>query len=251
MLASALGRHVGDGALQDLQQRLLDALAGHVAGDGDVARRAADLVDLVDVDDALLGALDVEVGGLEQLQQDVLDVLADVAGLGEGGGVGHGEGHVEHAGQGPGEQRLAGAGGADSRTFDFSISTSRGRLLELACAESVVVVVDRDREDLLGAVLAHDVLVEAAGDLDRASGRRSRSMRSAGSRGSWPPARREPPAASPDSGVAALLLLEDGVADLDALIADVDPRRARDQRGDLVTGLLAEGAAFDLAAGAS
>ena len=52
-------------------------------------------------------------------------------------------------------------------------------------------------------------------------------------------------------GVAALLLLEDGVADLDALIADVDSRRARDQRGDLVAGLLTEGAAFDLSASTS
>ena len=30
--------------------------------------------------------LDV-VGGLNQLQQDVLDIFADIAGLGEGGGV--------------------------------------------------------------------------------------------------------------------------------------------------------------------
>jgi hypothetical protein len=40
---------------------------------------AADLVDLVDVDDAALGLGDVVVGGLEQLEQDVLDVLAHIA----------------------------------------------------------------------------------------------------------------------------------------------------------------------------
>jgi hypothetical protein len=40
---------------------------------------AGDLVDLVDVDDAGLGLLDVVVSGLDQLEQDVLDVLADVA----------------------------------------------------------------------------------------------------------------------------------------------------------------------------
>ena len=73
------GRHVGDGALEDLQQRLLDALAGDVAGDRGVIGLARDLVDLVDVDDPALGALDVEVGGLDQAQEDVLDVFADVA----------------------------------------------------------------------------------------------------------------------------------------------------------------------------
>ena len=72
-----------------------------------------DLVDLVDVDDAALGRLDVEVGGVQQLQQQVLDVLADVAGLGQGGGVADGEGHVEDLGQGAGQQRLAAAGRAD------------------------------------------------------------------------------------------------------------------------------------------
>ncbi len=34
------------------------------------------LSDLVDVDDAGLGLLDVVVGGLDELEQDVLDVLA-------------------------------------------------------------------------------------------------------------------------------------------------------------------------------
>jgi hypothetical protein len=54
MLAAALRRHVGDRAFHDLQQRLLHALARHVAGDRRVVGLAADLVDLVDVDDAAL-----------------------------------------------------------------------------------------------------------------------------------------------------------------------------------------------------
>jgi hypothetical protein len=62
MLAPALRRHRGHGAFHDLQQRLLHALARHVAGDRGVVGLAADLVDLVDVDDAALRALDVVVG---------------------------------------------------------------------------------------------------------------------------------------------------------------------------------------------
>ena len=41
----------------------------------------ADLVDFVDIDDALLRLGHVAIGGLQQLQNDVLDVLADVARL--------------------------------------------------------------------------------------------------------------------------------------------------------------------------
>ena len=61
----------------------------------------------------LLGRLDVEVGGVEQLEQEVLDVFADVAGLGEGGGVADGEGDVEDFGEGARQQRFAAAGRAD------------------------------------------------------------------------------------------------------------------------------------------
>ena len=97
------------------KQRLLDAFARHVARDRGVLGLTGDLVDLVDVDDASLGALHVEVGGREQLQQDVLDVLADVAGLGERGRVRDGEGHVEHPRQGLGEEGLAATGRAEQQ----------------------------------------------------------------------------------------------------------------------------------------
>src|SRR5690606_10102787 len=55
------------------------------------------------------------------------------------------------------------------------------------------------------------------------------------------------PAGAARLGAAALLLLEDRVADLDALVADVDAGRARDERGHVVAALLAEGAALDVA----
>jgi len=55
MLASALRRNIRDRALDDLQQRLLHALAGDVARNGGILALAGDLVDLVNVDDAALG----------------------------------------------------------------------------------------------------------------------------------------------------------------------------------------------------
>ena len=52
---------------------------------------------------------------LQELLDDVLDVLADVAGFGEGGGVGHHEGDVQAAAPGSGRAGLAGTGGADQQ----------------------------------------------------------------------------------------------------------------------------------------
>ncbi len=115
MLAPALRRHRGDGALDELQQRLLHALARDVARDRRVVGLARDLVDLVDVDDAGLRLLDVVVALLQQLLDDVLDVLADVAGLGERRGIGDRERHIQQPRQRLGQQRLAAAGRADQQ----------------------------------------------------------------------------------------------------------------------------------------
>src|SRR6266702_5444480 len=97
MLASALLRHRRDRAFHDLEQRLLHALARDVAGNRGVVGLAADLVDLVDIDDTALGAFDIVVGRLQQLENDVLDVLSHIAGFGERRRIGHREGHVEDA----------------------------------------------------------------------------------------------------------------------------------------------------------
>ena len=106
VLPAALRRHVGHGALQDFQQRLLHALAGHVPGDGGVLALAGDLVDLVHIDDAVLRQLHVEIRRLQQPQQDVLHVVSHITGFGEGGSVGDGEGDLQHPGQGLGHGNL-------------------------------------------------------------------------------------------------------------------------------------------------
>src|SRR5690554_2820051 len=102
-------------ALDHLQERLLHAFAAHVAGGGGAVAATADLVDLVDADDPAAGALDIAVGGKPEVFDDVFDVFAHVARLGETGGVGDGEGHVELFGQRLRHQRLTAAGGADEQ----------------------------------------------------------------------------------------------------------------------------------------
>ena len=166
----------GGGAFHQLEQRLLDALARHVAGDRGIVRLAADLVDLVDIDDAALRPLDIIVGGLEQLEDDVLDVLADIAGLGQRRRIGHGERHVEDARQRLREQGLAAAGRADEQDV---------RLGELdvgalgAVVEPLVMVVDRDREHALGAASGRSHNRRARCRFPAASARRRPSWTSA------------------------------------------------------------------------
>jgi hypothetical protein len=120
MLAATLRRHRSQRAFDELQQRLLHAFAGNVARDRRVFALARDLVDFVDVDDARLRLLDVVVALLQQLLDDVLDVLTDVAGFGQRGGVGDRERHVEQARQRFGQQRLARTGRTDQQDVGFA-----------------------------------------------------------------------------------------------------------------------------------
>ena len=106
------------GTLQTVPSRIFSSACctpspRDVARDGDVLGLARDLVNLVNINDAALGALHVVIGVLQQAQDDVLHVLAHVAGLGERGGVGDGEGHIEDLRQRARQQRLARTGRAD------------------------------------------------------------------------------------------------------------------------------------------
>ena len=102
MLPAALGRHVGNGPLHDLQQSLLDTLARYVPGDGGVLALTGDLVDLIHIDDAVLRQLHIVVRCLEETQENILHIVANIARLSEGGGVGNSKRNLENPGQGLG-----------------------------------------------------------------------------------------------------------------------------------------------------
>src|SRR6478736_6076141 len=220
VLATALRGHRRGRALQHLEQGLLDALAGDVARDRGVLRLAGHLVDLVDVDDARLGLLHVVVGGLDELEEDVLDVLPDVAGLGQRRRVRDREGDVEHPGEGLREVGLATTRRTDHQ--DVGLGDLDHVVLRLAAdgleagLDALVVVVDRDGEGLLGVLLADHVGVEELEDLPRLG-----------------------QLLEADLGTLGQLLLDDLVAQLDALIADVDVG-ASDELLDLLLALSAE-----------
>ena len=164
VLAPSLRRNVGDRALQDLEQGLLDTLARDVPGDRWVLPLAGDLVHLVDVDDASFRLFLVVAGGLIQLQDDVLDVLSHVAGLGQGRRVHDRERHREKLGQGLGEKGLTRAGRADQQDVGLlELDVQLPVLLQVI--DALVVVVDRHRELLLGLVLTDHVPVEELLDL--------------------------------------------------------------------------------------
>src|SRR5438067_8665379 len=96
MLASALRRNIRDRPFENFKKRLLHAFAGNIASDGRVFILAAYLVDLIDVDDTLLRALDIAVGGLQKFQDDVLDIFTDITRFGQRRRINDREWHAQH-----------------------------------------------------------------------------------------------------------------------------------------------------------
>ena len=198
VLTSTRGRHGGDRALDDLQEGLLHALARHVAGNGSVLRLAADLVDLVDVDNALFGLLDVAVGLLDEAQEDVLHVLTHVTSLGQRGRVHDREGHVEEAGEAARQVCLTRARGAQQEDVGLGAQHVLS-VAGLARAHALVVVIHGHRQGALGTVLADHPGVQEFVDFTRLWQRRRR-------RGGL---------------LRTEFLLDDLVAQLNALVADI------------------------------
>ncbi len=222
MLPAPLGRNGSHRSLQYLQECLLDSLAGYVPGDGWVFRLAGDLVQLIHVDDAPLRLGDVEVRCLQEANQDVLHVLTHISGFGEGGGVGNGEGNLEHPGEGLCQQGLPDAGGSheeDVGLFDLHL------VQHALMVHPLVMVVHGHRQRPLGVVLADHILVQDLLDLHGCG---------AGDLGF--------------DGFPLLFLRQDLVAEGHTLVADVDGR-PRDELLDAVFGFSTEAAPEMLVAG--
>ncbi len=165
MLAAALRRNRSHCTFHDLEQGLLHAFTRNVAGDRRIVRFARDLVDLVDIDNPALSLVDIVVGRLQQLENDVFDILAHITGFGQRCGVRHRERHVENARQRLGQQRLAATG----RTDQKDIGLGKLNILVLGrMVQALVVVVHGHRKHALGAPLADNVIVEHFADIGRA-----------------------------------------------------------------------------------
>ena len=163
VLPAALGRHVGHRTLHDLEQRLLHTLAGDVPRDGGIFALAGDLVDLVDIDDTALGQRHVIVRRLQQTQQDIFHIVADIAGLGQRGGIRNGKRDLQNARQRLGKERLARAGG----TQHEDIALLQLDVVPAAKVDALIVVVYGHGQGDLRRLLPDDILIQHVVDLAR------------------------------------------------------------------------------------
>src|SRR5437667_9826642 len=110
LLAAAFWRYARHRSFDNLKQRLLYTLAGNIASDRRIVALARDLVDFVDVNDAALTPLDIVIGVLQQREDDIFNVFADVPSFGQRSRVGNRERYLEKARERLCQQGLAHAG---------------------------------------------------------------------------------------------------------------------------------------------
>ena len=167
MLAASFRRYVNDIAFEEFQHSLLDTLAGHVARDGRIVALAGDLVNLVDEHDSPLGLRHIEISLLEKPREDALDILPDIAGLGQDSRVHNRERNVQKFGYRLGQQCLSGSGRTYQQDIRFLQFHAIVRTVHKVVVDPFVVVIDRDGQHLLGTILPDDIFIKELLDFHR------------------------------------------------------------------------------------
>ncbi len=98
VLAPTRGRDRGHRALQNLQKGLLNPFSADIAGYGWILRFARDLIDLIDIDNAVLSAFDIVIRRLDQLQQDIFHILSHISGFGQARRIRDCKGYIQYLG---------------------------------------------------------------------------------------------------------------------------------------------------------
>ena len=161
--------------------------------------------------------MDVSIGGLQELQDNIFDVFADVARFGQRRGVHDRKGYVEHARKRLREQSLSGARRSHQQNIRFREFDVAGLAIQ---ENALVMVVNGDCEFLLSFILADYVAIQKRLDLRRT---RQPAIR-------W-------------AGLLALLIFENLLADAHALVANIRARIFRwrtDKFLHLLLSLMAE-----------
>ena len=157
MFPAPFGRNVRHGSLYYLQKGLLDPLAGHIAGNGRAVQFPGDLVDFINVYDALTCGLNVIIGHLNQVQDDIFHVFAYISRLCKCGGISDRERDFQDLGEGLRQKGFTAACGSDQEDVAFLDLNPFHVYLGIY---PFVVVMNRHGKDLLWLVLFNHILVQ-------------------------------------------------------------------------------------------
>ena len=165
MLPAPLRRHVHDGTFQQLQQRLLDTLARHIACNRRILRAfAGDLINLVNKDDAAFRLLHIVIGGLQQTRKNALHIFAHITRLREHCRIRNTERHFQQIGYRFGQQCFTRTRLPYQQNVAL-LNIHIGVGLVHTLHQPFVVVIHGHGKHLLGLFLSDDIIVQTLFDL--------------------------------------------------------------------------------------
>ena len=159
MFAAALGRYVGDRSFQNFQKCLLNTLTADVTGDRSVFGFTGDFVNFVNIDNTVFGSFYIKICRLQQTNQHIFDVIANIAGFGQCRCVCNRKRNIQDLRQSLCQQRLTDTSRSQKENIallQFYILVLIGALMQ----NPLIMVINRDRQRNLGLILANNILVQ-------------------------------------------------------------------------------------------
>ena len=163
VLSAALRRNRGNRALEYFKESLLHTFSGDISGDRYIFALFGDFVNFIDVNNAVFGTFHIFSRCLNQFEQDVLNILTDITGLCERGCIRNRKGHIQNLCERLRNVGLTRTGRAEHQNIallNFDLGVRIGH-------DALIVIVDRDREHTLRALLAYDIVVQKGLDFLR------------------------------------------------------------------------------------
>ena len=163
-----LRRHAGNRPLYQFQQRLLHALARHIARNRRAIRFARNLVNLVNIHNAALRLFHIKIAIAQQLSDNLLHILAHITRLSERGRIRHCKGHIQLARQRLRQQRFARASWANQQNIRFrQFHIRQRRIAVFRLPQTLVMVVHRHGKGFFRRILPDNMLVQLRHQLGR------------------------------------------------------------------------------------
>ena len=163
MLSAALRRNIRNRSLKNFKQRLLNALAAYIAGYGSIFGLARDLIYLINIDYAALRLFNIIIRRLNQAEKYILDILAHISCLGKGGGIGDGNRHIKYFSQSLCKQGFSHTCRAKHQNIAFVQFNIGG----IGFKNALIVIVNRNRKRFFRVVLTDNIFIELLLDLLR------------------------------------------------------------------------------------
>ena len=160
MLSSALWRYISNRTFQNLQQCLLHTLARYITGNGWILGFSGNLVDLINVDNAILCTLDVSICCLNDLQKNILYIFSDISRLCQSCCISNGKWHIQYLRQRLCQKCLTTSG----RSQHQNITLIQFHAQIFLSHNTFIVIIHRYRENLFCLFLTDHILIKKCFD---------------------------------------------------------------------------------------